>query len=30
MFALSFDILISDLKENYGNPYINDYLEITP
>jgi virulence-associated protein VapD len=28
MFAISFDMLISDLKENYGDPYNNAYFEI--
>jgi virulence-associated protein VapD len=28
MFAISFDMLISDLRENYGNPYNNAYFEI--
>jgi virulence-associated protein VapD len=29
MFAISFDILISDLKENYGDPCNNAYYEIS-
>lgn len=28
MFALSFDMVISDLKEHYGEPYNNAYFEI--
>jgi virulence-associated protein VapD len=28
MFAISFDMLISDLKANYGDPYNNAYFEI--
>ncbi len=28
MFAISFDMLISDLKENYGDPYNNAYYDI--
>ena len=28
MFAISFDMLISDLKTNYGEPYNNAYYEI--
>lgn len=28
MFAISFDMLISDLKDNYGDPYNNAYFEI--
>jgi len=28
MFALSFDLLISDLKINYGEPYNRAYFEI--
>lgn len=28
MFAISFDMLISDLKEHYGNPYNNAYYDI--
>jgi virulence-associated protein VapD len=28
MFAISFDMLISDLKENYRDPYHNAYFEI--
>lgn len=29
MFAISFDMLISDLKEHYGSPYNNAYFEIS-
>jgi len=29
MYAISFDILIADLKENYGDPYNNAYYEIS-
>ena len=29
MFAISFDMLITDLKENYGEPYNNAYYEIS-
>jgi virulence-associated protein VapD len=29
MFAIAFDMLISDLKTNYGNPYHNAYYEIS-
>lgn len=28
MFAISFGMLIADLKENYGEPYNNPYFEI--
>ena len=28
MFAISFDMLISELKEHYGEPYNNAYFEI--
>ena len=28
MFAISFDMVISDLKEHYGQPYNNAYFEI--
>ncbi|MDR2962664.1 MAG: virulence protein [Bacteroidales bacterium] len=28
MFALSFDMSISDLKNHYGKPYIRAYFEI--
>jgi len=28
MFAISFDLLISDLKVNYGEPYNRAYFEI--
>lgn len=29
MYAISFDLTIGDLKENYGNPYNNTYFEIS-
>lgn len=29
MFAISFDMLINDLKSNYGEPYNNAYFEIS-
>ena len=29
MFAISFDMLIADLKENFGEPYNNAYYEIS-
>ncbi len=29
MFAISFDIVIVDLKNNYGEPYNNAYYEIS-
>lgn len=29
MFAISFDMVISSLKENYGEPYNNAYFEIS-
>lgn len=29
MFAISFDMLISDLKVQYGEPYNNAYFEIS-
>lgn len=29
MFAISFDMVISDLKKNYGEPYNNAYFEIS-
>ena len=29
MYAISFDLLISDLKENYGDPYNNAYYDIS-
>lgn len=29
MFAISFDMLIADLKENYGEPCNNAYYEIS-
>ncbi len=28
MYAISFDMTISNLKENYGDPYNNAYFEI--
>ncbi len=28
MYALSFDMVISDLKQHYGEPYNNAYFEI--
>ena len=28
MYAISFDMVISDLKQNYGEPYNNAYFEI--
>jgi len=28
MFAVSFDLVISDLKTHYGNPYNRAYFEI--
>lgn len=28
MFAIAFDMLITDLKEHYGEPYNNAYFEI--
>lgn len=28
MFAISFDMLVSSLKEHYNNPYHNAYYEI--
>lgn len=28
MFAISFDMVIADLKEHYGEPYNNAYFEI--
>lgn len=28
MFAIAFDMLISDLKKQYGEPYNNAYFEI--
>jgi virulence-associated protein VapD len=28
MFAISFDMVILDLKKNYGEPYNNAYFEI--
>lgn len=29
MFAISFDMVIIDLKKNYGEPYNNAYFEIS-
>ena len=29
MFAISFDMVIGDLKENFGDPYNNAYYEIS-
>ena len=29
MFAISFDMTISDLKLHYGDPYNNAYFEIS-
>ena len=29
MFAISFDMLIADLKDNYGESYNNAYYEIS-
>ena len=29
MFAISFDMVIVDLKSNYGEPYNNAYYEIS-
>lgn len=29
MFAISFDMIVSDLKVNYGEPYNNAYYEIS-
>jgi virulence-associated protein VapD len=29
MFALAFDMVIADLKKNYGEPYNNAYYEIS-
>lgn len=28
MYAIAFDLIISDLKKNYGEPYHNVYSEI--
>ena len=28
MYAIAFDMLISDLRKNYGEPYNNAYFEI--
>ncbi len=28
MYALAFDLIISNLKEHYGEPYNNAYFEI--
>lgn len=29
MYAISFDLIIAELKDNYGNPYNNAYYEIS-
>lgn len=29
MYAISFDMVIVDLKNNYGEPYNNAYYEIS-
>ncbi|MFN3641234.1 MAG: virulence protein [Flavobacterium sp.] len=29
MYAISFDLLITDLKSHYGDPYNNAYFEIS-
>ena len=29
MFAISFDMVVADLKANYGEPYNNAYFEIS-
>jgi len=29
MFAISFDMLVADLKMHYGEPYTNAYFEIS-
>ncbi len=29
MFAISFDMVVEDLKNNYGEPYNNAYYEIS-
>lgn len=29
MYAISFDMLIADLKQHYGEPYNNAYFEIS-
>lgn len=29
MYAISFDLVIADLKTNYGDPYNNAYYEIS-
>jgi len=29
MYAISFDMVINDLKQNYGDPYNNAYYEIS-
>jgi virulence-associated protein VapD len=29
MFAIAFDMVVSDLKEHYGEPYNNAYYEIS-
>ena len=28
MYAIAFDMFVSDLKEHYGEPYNNAYFEI--
>ena len=28
MFAIAFDMVVSDLKKNYGEPYNNAYFAI--
>ncbi len=28
MYAIAFDMIIDDLKDNYGKPYNNSYFEI--
>lgn len=28
MFAIAFDMVVSDLRKNYGEPYNNAYFEI--
>ena len=30
MFAIAFDMVISDLRKNYGDPYNKAYFEIWP
>lgn len=29
MFAIAFDMVISDIKQNYGDPYNNAYFDIS-